>query len=278
MKQFHGDTNYDQANEAGRYNTTVITAPGRNAHRAVLLRLVGAALLAMTLILFTNATAQNGVQMSNPATGITVTGSGAAYGEPDRAVVTLGVNTAQENVRDALAAADNSMNAVRQAVIDLGVPANQIRTAWFNVWRQQLTDRDGQPTGNLYHVTHTFQISVDNADIIGQVLAAAVDAGANEVGNISFTFADTAALQTRARQAAMADAHARASQLAELAGVTLGQATYIEETSYNAPMAVRSAMAMEAPMYDGFGGASIESGELAVHVTVRVVYAIASGE
>ncbi len=245
-----------------------------NPGLSVTWRLAAALLLTVALVLFTGAKAQNGVQMGNAANGITVTGSGAAYGEPDRAVVTLGVNTANENVREALAAADEAMNAVREAVVSLGIPANQMRTAWFNVWRQQLHDRDGQPTGELYNVQHSFQITLDNTELIGQLLAAAVDAGANEVGGISFTFSNSAALQTEAREAAMADAHARASQLAELAGVTLGAPIFIEETSYSPPMAARSNMVMEAAAYGG----SIELGELAVNVTVRVVYGLAAGE
>lgn len=253
-------------------STSALAAPtaslaARNATRFV------AALLAATLVLFGNVRAQGTNQNGLPASGITVSGSGAAYGEPDRALVTLGVTAVNDNVRDALAQADETMNAVRQAVLELGIETNHIRTVSFNVWRQQLSDRDGQPTGERYHVQHSFQVTVDNTALVGQLLASAVDAGVNDVGGISFTISDTAALQTEARSAAMADARARASQLAQLAGVELGQVLFIEETSYNAPMALESAQYARAASMT-----PIEGGELAVSVTVKVVFGIMASE
>ncbi|MFA5550698.1 MAG: SIMPL domain-containing protein [Trueperaceae bacterium] len=244
-------------------NTTTATRATKRASHAA--RFTYALLATTALLLSITVNAQSN---TNQNTGITVTGAGAAYGEPDRALVTLGVEAVADNVRDAMADADAAMNQVRQAVINLGLEQRQLRTVSFNVWRQQLTDQAGQPTGERYHVQHLFQITVDDTTLVGQLLADAIDAGANNVGGISFTIADTAQLQSRAREAAMADAHARASQLAELAGVTLGSVTTVEETSYNAPQVAAGVQ------YARMAASPVESGELAVNVTVRVVYAI----
>lgn len=232
-----------------------------------------AALLAATALLLvaTSAAAQGS---PNQPSGITVAGSGVAYGEPDQAVVNLGVDAVADNVRDALDSADAAMEAIRQAVMALGVEERDIRTVSFNVWRQQLTDQGGQPTGERYHVQHSFQVTVRDSALVGQVLADAVDAGANNVGGISFTISDTEALQREARAAAIADAQGRASQLAELAGVTLGEPIHVEETSYNAPMMAVA----EAASYARGGGSPVQGGELAVNVTLRVTYAIADAD
>lgn len=227
-----------------------------------------AALAAAAALVISGTVNAQTLNTNNQATGITVTGSGAAYGEPDRAVVTLGVDAVAETVRQALEQADATMAGVRQTALDLGIETRQIRTVTFNVWRQQQTDRDGQVTGERYHVQHSFQVTLDDTALVGQLLTNAIEAGANDVGGINFTISDTAALQSQARQAAMADAHARATQLAELAGVTLGAPTYVEETSYNAPQAAASVQ------YARMAGSPVESGELAVNVTVKVVYAI----
>ena len=247
-------------------NTTTARHPG---NPATTYRLIAALLTAAALVLSANVRAQNPLQLGNQATGISVSGAGAAYGDPDRAVVTLGVDAVADNVRDALAQADQTMNQVREAALALNIEQRQIRTVSFNVWRQQLTDQNGQPTGERYHVQHSFQVTVDDTEQVGQLLADAIDAGANDVGGISFTISDTAALQSQAREAAMADARARATQLAQHAGVTLGQVIYVEETSYNAPHAVANVQ------YARAASSPIESGELAVNVTVKVVYAIA---
>ena len=243
-------------------NTTATASTTKRTNHAA--RFTFALLTAAALLLSMTVNAQS----NNQNTGITVSGAGAAYGEPDRALITLGVEAVADNVRDAMADADAAMNQVRQAVTDLGLEQRQLRTVSFNVWRQQLTDQAGQPTGERYHVQHLFQITVDDTTLVGQILADAIDAGANNVGGISFTIADTAQLQSRAREAAMADAHARASQLAELAGVTLGSVITVEETSYNAPQVAAGVQ------YARMAASPVESGELAVNVTVRVVYAI----
>lgn len=247
--------------------TTTATRTGSGAN-ATTYRLLAALLATAALVISTNVAAQSAPNLAYQAAGITVTGAGAAYGEPDRAVVTLGVDAVADNVRDALDQADETMNQVRQAALDLGIQQAQIRTVSFNVWRQQLTDREGQPTGDRFHVQHSFQVDVDDTDLVGQLLADAIDAGANDVGGISFTISDTAALQSQAREAAMADARARATELAELAGVTLGNVVFVEETSYNAPQAVANVQ------YARAASSPIETGQLAVNVTVKVIFAI----
>lgn len=244
--------------------TTAMAMKGMTTHRKLL-----AALLVGAALLSSGVRAQNEPSYAYQATGITVSGSGAAYGEPDKAVVTLGVDAVAETVGEALQQADATMTRVRQAALSSGVERRHIRTTGFNVWRQQLSDQSGQPTGERYHVQHGFQITVADPALVGQLLTAAIAAGANDVGGISFAIADTAALQSQARQAAMADARARAAQLAELAGVTLGPVVFVEETSHNAPQSVPSMQFARAA-----SAAPIESGELAVSVTVKVVFAI----
>ena len=232
------------------------------------LRLLAAALLAVGAL--AGAAQAQGFGGPGSQSGISVTGNGVAFGEPDQAVVNLGVDAVGENVREALDAADATMHAVREAALLLGIEQRDIRTVAFNVWRQQLTDRDGQPTGERYHVRHSFQVTVRDTGQVGALLSSAIDAGANDVGGIEFTISDTAALQAQAREAAMADAHARAAQLAELSGVTLGAPLFVEETSYAAPLpaaTLQYSCAVDSP---------VESGQLGVNVTVRVVYAIAA--
>ncbi|MEE8354131.1 MAG: SIMPL domain-containing protein, partial [Dehalococcoidales bacterium] len=91
------------------------------------------------------------------------------------------------------------------------------------------------------------------------------------IDGISFTVDDPTPFQAEARQEAMADAAAKAEELAELAGVRLGKATFISESSAGQPpvpvlaeMAVMSA-AVSTP---------ISPGEVEIRVTVQVVYEI----
>ena len=227
------------------------------------LALAFAALIAVAGV--TTASAQAG-----PASGLLVHGSGTVYGEPDIAVLTLGVDVAEPDVKGALASADRVMQAVRQVFVAAGVRREDIRTAAFNVWREDIRDRNGAVTGERYHVVHSYQVTVRDLSQLGDVLGAAVDAGANNVQGIQFRIQDPAALRAQARAAAMHDASKQAEQLASLAGVTLGRPVSIEETS----TPVMSSAPTLAAARVGGGGAPVESGQLAVEAHVTVRYAI----
>lgn len=224
-----------------------------------------AAWLALALLGGGSALAQ-----SATPTGLLVHGSGTVYGEPDRALLTLGVDVTEPQVQGALQSADRTMQQVRQVFLDAGVQPSEIRTVAFNVWREDVRDASGAVTGERYHVLHSYQVTVTDLAQLGSLLAAAVQAGANDIQGIQFTIADPAALQAAARARAMEDAKARAEQLARLAGVTLGRPVSIEESSTPVPSAAPALAAVRV----GGGSAPVEGGQLAVRASVTVRYAI----
>lgn len=168
----------------------------------------------------------------------------------------------------ALANADRSMSAVKQALIDGGVALHDIRTSSFDIWREDVRDDQGTVTANRYHVTHDYQVTVRAMDEIGTLVPAAVAAGANSVSGITFMMSDPSALQSRARAAAMADARSRAEELATAAGVQLGKPISIEERVV--------AQGGRGPV--AFARASdsspIAAGQLSVEIDVSVRFAI----
>jgi len=92
------------------------------------------------------------------------------------------------------------------------------------------------------------------------------------IDNISFTVDDPVPYQKEAREKALADAREKARQIADEAGLRLGDPTYINETSSYYPYPV--AMAYEATIPMMGGGTSISPGEATVNVYVQVAYAI----
>lgn len=200
---------------------------------------------------------------------ITVTGTGTAYGTPDLAVIEVGVSVYGADVRTALAEADASMSAVREAVVAAGVAAEDIRTTSLNVWRDERTNQDGEIVIDRYQVSHSYQVQVRSVDAVGEVLAAAVDAGANYIGGITFTIADPQALANEARALAFADAATKAGQLADLAGVSLGTITDISELGSGSNGAYPA-----GARYDTAAVSPVEGGQLAVSITLSVAYAI----
>lgn len=203
--------------------------------------------------------------------GITVTGSGTVFGDPDVAIFEVGVNVLNEDLGVATAEANGAMQRMIEALVAAGVAERDIRTVTFNIWREERWGRDGQALEPAYRVMNIVRVTVREAARAGELLALSLSSGANLVNNIQYTFADPEALERQARELAMADARAKAEQLAALAGVTLGEVTMISEAPGEVPGYAGRAMMLGA---GGFDAVPLAGGELAVRVNVIVNYAI----
>ena len=102
---------------------------------------------------------------------------------------------------------------------------------------------------------------------IGDVISAAVDAGANYVDAVRFTTANASAAVRHARSLAMADALERARQFADDANLELGDPVTIAEGAQREPVAYGIAMDARSA-----APATIEAGQQEIDVTVSVVY------
>jgi hypothetical protein len=89
------------------------------------------------------------------------------------------------------------------------------------------------------------------------------------ITDIRLVHEDTTALDNAARTKAWQDARRKATQLAELAGLVLGDPAFINEQSQPSPMPpVRHAMLESA------AATPIEAGELSVTVSLTVSFAV----
>ena len=223
-----------------------------------------------TLVLLTSGmvTAQNTAQNADERS-ISVSGSGTVYGEPDVALLELGVDITNEDLNAASSEADETMTRVRDALLSAGVAEKDIRTLTFNIWREQPYAYDSsprsEPAAPLYHVTNVVQVTVREVGRAGEVLSSAVDAGANLVNGVQYTFSNSDALERQARELAFADAQSKAQQLASLAGVTLGPVLSISESGGFGGEPFYGDFAV---MAESTGAAPVSGGQLAVTVTV----------
>ena len=208
-----------------------------------------------------------------PAT-ISVNGVGTASATPDVAYIQLGVEVINSDPAVAVKESTDKMKAVMAALQAQGIPADDIQTVNYAMGVEQVVDRDGKPTGETRsRISNQVRIKVTDLNKTGTVLAAALKAGANTVGGIEFSVLDPVALQTQARNKAIADAQAKATQLATGFGAKLGPVRNVNE--YSGP-------ASPAPRYDasaGIGGGGqvpVSPGQFTVTVEVQASYDIAN--
>jgi len=228
-------------------------------------------LLALLATLLAVGTAGAQVAVSEQR-NISVSGTGEASGTPDIATITVGVQTVAPTAIDASKQNEALISRVMAALKKSGIADRDIQTADYSIWPEQRHDPKG--TGEVtitgYRVNNTVRVVVRDLGKLGSVLGTITGAGANTINGINFGIDDTDALETRAREAAMADARAKAEALARLAGVELGEVLTLSMSSgggYPRPMA-RMAMA------DDEMAPSISAGELSIGVNVHVTYAI----
>ena len=152
------------------------------------------------------------------------------------------------------------------------VAEKDIKTENFSIHPQYDYTDDGRVLRG-YRVNNTVRVKVRDLATLSEVIDDAAVAGGNSIviNSIQFMIDDTAPLQTEARSLAVKDAEAKAKTLAKASGVRLGEPITITESTYfEGPPSpfVRTAEA-------AFDTATpIAAGELAVTVTVTVVYEI----
>lgn len=203
---------------------------------------------------------------------ISVNGSGIVKAKPDVADVSLGVSIQRDRAGDASIDAANAMARVVQALLAAGIAEDDIQTTTLSL--DTVYDYERDPATILgYLATNIVTVTLRDVDTIGAVIDAAVDAGATTIGGISFRVEDVTALEVQARDAAMAEARAKADQLAAAAGVPITGVVSIVETVSSPPM----------PLYyaeDTAAGAMrdaetpVLAGNVDVTVHVAVVYSI----
>ena len=149
-----------------------------------------------------------------------------------------------------------------------------IQTTAFSI--QQLTNFDNktqQQTIIGYIVTNTVTVKIRNVANTGPIIDAVAKAGGDNtrINNISFTVNDPTTYETQARQLAMADAKAKAKQLANQAGVKLGAPTYINESGGFVPL---PSVPMSISQAAGAPATPISAGTNDITVDVQVTYSI----
>lgn len=209
-------------------------------------------------------------QAAYPPT-LSTSGTGIVHVTPDMATVSLGVQTQDPDVSAAVAENNAAAQAITDAAGLVGVAPADIQSTYFSVWSQPMYDEFGNPTEAVtYTVDHTLTIRLRDTSKLGDLLQAAIRAGANTVQGVTFGLQDPVPAQDQARELAMQDGKARAAMLASTTGVSLGKLKSAS-TSLIAPQPV---FAYYGEGMGGGGGVPTAAGTQTVQVQVYLIYEI----
>ncbi|MBN1642665.1 MAG: SIMPL domain-containing protein [Anaerolineae bacterium] len=222
-----------------------------------------------------DALAEELIQSPSVSRYVTVIGTGRVTLAPDVARIHVGAEATAESVAVAKADVDAQIDAILVALKAQGVADADIQTSNYSIYYVQepgmpvLRDEEASASQGGYRVSSTLRVTVRDVDTVGAVLDAVVDAGANQVYGVEFTVDDEGKWQSEARTAAVADAKARAEELAKLSGVELGKVLSVSEVIGGGVSPVM-ALGVERAV----GGAGIAPGELEMSTQIQVTYAI----
>ncbi len=225
--------------------------------------------------------------------GLSVVGVGKSSAPPDIARTSIGVEVRAADVQQATNDATARMNAVTQAIKQLGIADKDLRTHSFSIGFEQeptpppapipaaATARTAAPAATAtaapeapatprghYRVSNMLEVTIRDLSAVGKVLQAATSAGANNVWGINFEIENSDALKVQARAQAVQRARQTAEELAKLTGVKLGNVLSVSEGDQ--PGGGPVVMSLRASSDE----VPIERGEITISYAVRILYGV----
>jgi uncharacterized protein YggE len=167
--------------------------------------------------------AQNGTTFREPPIpSITSSAQQEAKVSPDRARVSIAVQTRAATA--AAAAADNAkkQTAILAALRSAGLTDKQLSTTGYTVQPEYRYEQNKEPKVVGYTVTNTVSADIHDINTVGKILDAALGAGANQISSLDFYASNTDSAQQAALAVAVVRARAEAQAAARAAGGTLG--------------------------------------------------------
>lgn len=198
--------------------------------------------------------------------GITVSGTGAVTTVPDQARFSFGVQSDGTTAEAALAQTSEIAAAVIQALKDAGIDEADLQTQQVSVFPIYADDAR-RVSG--YTASTSVSALIRDLDSAGEVVDAAVGAGANNVFGPSLDVADSDALSEEALGLAVEEARSRALALATAAGVELGEIIAVSESGSGG---IPFGASAEAAAVEGI--VPIEPGTREIRASVTVTFAI----
>jgi uncharacterized protein YggE len=209
-----------------------------------------------------------------PPPFIAASGVGDARIVPDRAMLTVAVESQAPTA--AKAGTDNAARQTRviDAVKAAGVAAAQIRTSGYNVFPEYAQGDGRAPRITGYRAHNSVVIEVRDIAAVGKIIDAALAAGANNIGSMSLFASNSDGARKEALQKAVAKARTEAEAVASAAGGSLGALLELSIEPYGMPQPLMRQAVGNMAMADA---TPIETGELTVNAMVRARWLFVSG-
>ncbi|MBR4641768.1 MAG: SIMPL domain-containing protein [Selenomonadaceae bacterium] len=207
---------------------------------------------------------------------ISVSGEGIVEVQPDRATISVGVVTREKNPSAVQNANAKAASNVINSIVALGIERKKISTGNYNfnpIYRH--TD-NGKRILEGYEATNSVTVIVDDLNLVGKVIDAALNHGANRVDSLNFGLRNKTAYQDEALRLAVLDAKRKAEVTAAALGKSIVSVRNVSINSSSVSSPRNYKMSRSMAMEDSVAVAEtpIESGTLTCSANVHVEFEI----
>ncbi len=207
-------------------------------------------------------------------TKITVSGTGEIRINADTAVISLGVNARNKDVLKAQQQVNETIAAIRTALIIQGVKEENINTEFINIHAMYDYQNDQEQLA-AYNASSTLAIKVTDMESVGPLIDAAFAAGANTLNGISFSASDTEEAKDGALKNAVEDAKKKAEILAQASGLEITGIETISEdgvSSYENNIGTVYARGMDIVESAKDSGTVVQAAKLIVSAAISITF------
>ena len=204
---------------------------------------------------------------------VTVQGTGQISARPDRASIRLGAEVQADTAAKAQSEVNALVKKALAAIKDAGVSEKNIRTTGLNLYpvysQQRRSTGNDEPRVTGYRASNILQVQVDDLDLVGKVIDAAMEAGINRLEGLNFEIRNDLPFRREALSAATQEAKNKASAIAQSLGMSLGKVRTIHESGGVTPFAPQFGRMASMAMAES---TPVQPGELQVEGTVTITF------
>ncbi len=206
---------------------------------------------------------------------ISVNGDGIVEAAPNRATISVGVVTREKNPSAVQNSNAKAATSVINSIVSLGIERKNISTGNYSFSPTYRHTENGKSILEGYEATNSVTIIVDDLKLVGKVIDAALNHGANRVDSLNFGLRNKTAYQDEALRLAVLDAKRKAEIVAAALGKSIVSVRNVSINSnrVSAPQNYKMARAMAEDAAIGFE-TPIESGTLQCSASVHVEFEI----
>jgi uncharacterized protein len=207
---------------------------------------------------------------------ITVVGEATVRVPPDEATLTLAVESDGNDPAAAMNKNSGALSAVLERIKHEGVGDDDVVTSNVSVYAIRTYTDTGEERLTGYRAANSVTVTLKDTKKVGQVLSAAIEAGANSVSGPVWGLTDETDAVAEALTEAAHNAKKKAEALADSLDVRLGAVVMMSENSVQAPIypLYSDSSLAKADAAGAVAETPISGGNLEIVATVTVTFAL----